>query len=172
MAGSARSYAERPARYFFLNKVLYRKIRVAKRQNLMVAERVYDGQRVVFLWSDVAKNGQRAFHLKNVADILKCSKRTIVSYHEKGWVDPPAIIELPDHPVVRLRRHRLYSEDHILEIWERMSVTHVGAPRGDGIIAPRRSLPSKAEVLSKIRGGQVLYVKDEMGEFHPLWKAT
>lgn len=172
MGITARSYAERPTRYFFLEKQLYRKLKISKRQNLIAVERVHDGERMTFLWSDIAKNGQRAFHINKVAEILNCSPNTVFAYHVRGWVDPPAIAEIPNHPIERFSRHRLYSEDHVLELWEVMANTHRGAPRKDGIIVPRKSLPSKAEVLSKMRGGTVLYYKDEAGDYIPLWKAT
>ena len=138
----------------------------------MSAEKVSDGERVVFLWTDVKKNGQRAFPLSQVAEILDCSPNTVFSYHTRGIVTPPTNVAQPDHPIPVFRNKRLYSEDQILEIWEAMANSHRGRPRFDDIIVPRKDLPSKAEVLNKIRGGTVLYYKDEAGDYVPLWKAT
>ncbi len=166
------TYAERPGKYFFLNKTLYKKVLLSKRQNLMSAIRVSDGERVVFLWSDIAKNGQRAFPVSQVGEILNCSPNTVFTYFTRGITTPPTNVAQPDHPIPVFRNKRLYSEDQILEIWEAMANSHYGRPRSDGIIVPRKTLPEKAEVLNKIRGGTVLYYKDEAGDYVPLWRAT
>lgn len=173
MAGTARGYAERPGRYFFLKGVLYKKVKISRRQNLISAIRMNDEKHVTFLWSDVARDGQRAYHLRAVAEMLGCAKRTAFAYHQKGLVSPPTLVEYaPDHPLKSFRRHRLYSEDNIMEMWEVMANTHIGRPRRDGIIGPRKNLPSKAEMLSKLKGGTVIYYKDELGVMTPMWRAS
>jgi hypothetical protein len=174
MGNTARSYAERPLKYFFLDKTLYKILKVSRSQNLVACEKCYDGERVVFVWTDVKKNGQRAFHINQVAKILNCSKNTLLWYHREGFIDPPAMVPANKGGFVKdmtYKFHRLYSEDHIIQIWEWMSMQHRGHPRKDGLIFPRKNLPSKAEVLSEIRGGEVIYMKDNDGEFVPIWKA-
>lgn len=160
----------RPRRYgfFFLNGKLYSTVHAEKRSNLLYAHEAETGELKTFLYSDVRKYSQRAFTIGQTAKLLGCKPRTLRTYDRSGRVRPAQRWAGPDlsHKVVM----RYYSEDDVRELRQVMAETHRGRPRHDGIVFPRESLPTAAELEAKMRGDTVLY-EDVGGEFVPVWRA-
>lgn len=160
----------RPKRYgfFFLNGLLYRTIHADKRSNLLYAYDARDGSIQSFLYSDVRKHSQKAFRIGAVAELLGCKPKTVKILEEKGMVRPAQRWAGPELDY-RINA-RYYSEDQVRELRQVMSEIHRGRPRHDGIVIPRKSLPTAEELEAAMRHTTVLY-EDIGGELIPVWRA-
>jgi hypothetical protein len=169
MAVSHRVSASNELRYFFVEGIFYRLEQVDRYRNLASAIRYDTGDRVSFVWSDLKKSAGRAYSTYRVGQILNC-KRNIIKRLEKECGIKPIKVQKND---TDWRGGKCYfSEQQVLDMWEIMVNTHHGAPRKDGAITQRQGLPTKTEVIAKMHGNEILYYKDDSGNFVPLFKAT
>jgi hypothetical protein len=169
MAVSHRVSASAELRYFFIEGVFFKLIAVDRYLNLARAENVDTGERVAFVWSDLKKTAGRAYSTQRVGKILNC-KRNIIKRIEKVDGITPRKVHFKEDD---WRGGKCYfSEQQVLDMWEIMANTHHGAPRNDESITQRQGLPTKTEVIAAMNGGEVLYYKDDKGDFLPLFKAT
>lgn len=169
MAVSHRVPATAELRFFFVEDVFYRLDAVDRYLNLAKATRVDDGTRASFVWSDLKRSAGRAYTTNRVGKILNC-KRNIIKRIEKECDITPKKVHFKEDD---WRGGSCYfSEQQVLDMWEIMANTHHGAPRKDGSITQRQGLPTKTEVIAAMNGGEVLYYKDDKGDFVPLFKAT
>lgn len=153
-------------RYFYLNGDLHEHLGVERKLNLLYARRVRDSERVTYLLSDVRKNSQRAFYPPQAAELLGITKRSLKRFILEGLIKKP---DSNGEEKWQARRY-LYSEDDVLAVFDMMSQMHHGPPRKDGRVTPWKGLPSRAELIAKMRGEEILYYKDEDGNFRPVWK--
>jgi hypothetical protein len=63
-----------------------------------------------------------------------------------------------------------WSEPDIVAAHQFFATVHQGPPRKDGMITPRK-MPTLRELRAMIRQEEVLYVKNDKGEFVPVWRA-
>jgi hypothetical protein len=169
MAESRRDVRPKRLRYFYLNGLLYKAKRQEKRNNLMYALDARDHKLTAFLISDVRNHSQRAFDIKDACKMLGCQPLTLRRYERDGKVSEVQRWTSDLSNPKNLGR-RKYSEDHLRELREAMSEVSIGRPRFDGMIVPRDTLPSAAELEAMLRGEDVFYIKDG-NDFVPLWKA-
>jgi DNA-binding transcriptional MerR regulator len=156
-------------RFFYLNGRLYKSLYVNTRTNLVSAMDVETGDRKQFLFSDIRKHSQQAFKIGQVAKMLNVRPANIMKYESEGLIRPAQRWAGPDRSYAPERQMRLFSEDHVREIRDAMSEVHRGRPRKDGIITPRRSLPTAAELEAKINRETILYEEID-GELIPIWR--
>lgn len=170
MSSAPRKGTKRRIRYFFV-KVdddlhLHRVLHVNRSQDLVTAWDYIDGKRKLYGWSDVRRTMQNAFSLKDAAEILGVHKMTVDGYLRDGKIKTPQrIYDLS----TRKEGKYFLSEDDVLDLHLAMSETHQGRPRKDGLVT-NNHVPSRAEVRTLVRQGDVLYTKDESGQFVPIWK--
>lgn len=172
MAHRHRVSASAELRHFFIGDKFYRLEYVDRYLNIARAVRVIDGvqgERASFIWSDLKKSAGRAYTTNRVGKILNC-KRNVIKRIEKAHSITPQKVYFKEDD---WRGGKCYfSEQQVLDMWEIMANTHQGAPRKDGMITQRRDLPTKTEVIAAMNGVEVLYYKDDRGDFVPLFKAT
>jgi len=169
MATNHRVSASAELRFFFVDDIFYKLESIDRYLNLAKAVEVDTGRRVAFVWSDLKKTAQRAYTTNRVGKILNC-KRNVIKRIEKAHDITPRKVYFKEDD---WRGGKCYfSEQQVLDMWEIMANTHQGAPRKDGSITQREGLPTKTEVIAAMAGGEVLYYKDERGNFMPLFKAT
>lgn len=162
---------KRKIRYFFikvddklhLNKVLH----VNKPEDMVTTWDYTDGKRKLYVWSDVRRRMQNAYSIKETAEILGKSKLTVDTYIREGNIrTPQRIYSLTPN---RVPGKFLLSEDDVLDLHQAMSERHQGRPRKDGLVT-NNNLPTRAQVRTLVQQGEVLYTKDDKGNFIPIWK--
>lgn len=172
MAKTHRVPASSELRYFFVDDVFYRLDAVDRYLNLakaVVVRNGVEGERVSFVWSDLKRNAGRAYSTQKVGKILRCKRNIIKRLEKVHGIQPQKVHFKQDD----WRGGKCYfSEQQVLDMWEIMANTHHGAPRKDEMITQRKGLPTKSEVIAAMHGGEVLYYKDDSGEFVPLFRAT
>jgi len=64
-----------------------------------------------------------------------------------------------------------FSADDIENIRQIFVETHRGRPRKDGIIKTQKGTPTKEELEAILGTRQMLHVKNDKGEFVPIWQS-
>lgn len=165
------SRKKRKIRFFFiksddklhLNRVLH----VNKPEDMVTAWDYTDHKRKVFVWSDVRRRMQNAYSIKETAEILGKSKMTVEGYIREGQIRTPQRIYALNES--RTPGKFMLSEDDVLDLHQAMSERHQGRPRKDGLVT-NNGLPTRAEVRTLVQQGDVLYTRDDKGNFIPIWK--
>ncbi|NDB81750.1 MAG: DNA-binding protein [Alphaproteobacteria bacterium] len=153
--------------YFYLNNTLHKVLRKKRSEDLLIAWDFPNGKRVAYILSDVQKNKQRAYSIPEVAKFLNRHPETIKRHMRKGEIKIPQFSYTFDDNR-RLLKY-FFSENDVKELHDFFKTVHRGRPRIDGDITPS-NIPSPAELEAMMRNEKILYVKNEVGEFVPVWK--
>lgn len=156
------------SKFFFLNGNLYRLLYINRSSNMATAWNYIEHKREAFIWTDLRKRWERAYTLTEVCKLLNRTRAWIEHYFVDGTLRrPPRVYTLDGR---RAPGKYMFSEEHILELHDFFLTQHIGRPRDDGRVLPGRGLPSRVELIAKMRHDAVVYVKNSQGEFVPVWK--
>jgi len=126
------------------------------------------GKRVAYTYSDTKKHREPAYTTREVAFMLNRGRLVLERAILNGDItEPQYTYGLNEH---KRKFKYMWHENNILEAHAFLSTVHFGRPRGDGEVIPKR-LPTVRELRAMIRQEEILYVRDEDGEFRPVWKA-
>jgi hypothetical protein len=167
MASKKRGIPSKQLRYFFLNNKLHKVLRRSRAEDLLVAWDYQLGKRVAYNLTDVNKNKQHAYPISEVVKIIGKHEDTIKMHLYKGNLKYPE--QSYSLNGKRTPGKYFWSEDNIREMHDFFKTVHRGRPRKDGAITPG-NLPSRAELEAIMKQENILYVKNNDGEFVPVWK--
>ena len=167
MGRKTRRDAATRLRYFYLNGKLHKVLRRSRAEDLIVAWDYQLGKRVAYSLTDVNKNKQYAYSIKEVCKLLGKHEDTIKLHLYKGELRfPQRIYSLNGN---KTPGKYFWSQDDIREVHDFFKTLHRGRPRLDGKITPAE-MPSRAELEAMMKQENILYVKNSDGEFVPVWK--
>jgi hypothetical protein len=167
MGSKTRSNSKTRLRYFYLNKKLHKVLRRSRAEDLLIAWDYQLSKRVAYNLADVNKNKQHAYPIKEVVKIIGKHEDTIKKHLYAGNLKfPQQIYSLNGN---KTPGKYMWSEDDIREMHDFFKKLHRGRPRKDGRITPG-DLPSRAEIEATMKQENILYVKNNDGEFVPVWK--
>jgi hypothetical protein len=153
--------------YFYLDKKLYKKIRVVKSENYVVAWSYEDERRMRFNYSSVRKEASKAFNLDEVSKLIGKRKSHILSYIQRNLVDPPSgrLYSIKNKKPGKW----MWSEKDVLDLREAIFDMAPKNKYGEPFV--NFKLVSKAELLSRMREDASYYVRNQDGEFVKVWRA-
>ena len=167
MGRKTRSEASKKLRYFYLNNRLHKLLRRSRAEDLLIAWDYQLDKRVAYSLADVNKNKQHAYPISEVVKIIGKHEDTIKMHLYKGNLSyPQRIYSLNGR---KTPGKYMWSEDNIREMHNFFKTVHRGRPRIDGRITPS-DMPSRAEIEAIMKQENILYVKNNDGEFVPVWK--
>lgn len=155
-------------RYFFIDNELHKRLKVDRSMDRIVAWNYPQEKTVALQWSMVRKHAGRAWKTGEVANMVNRSVASLMHYINiyKGIPAPYREYSLEqDKKYLRYR----WSEKDILGLHDYMLTMHRGKPRLDGLIT-NQEMPSRAELIALLRHETMLYVKNDEGEFVPMFK--
>lgn len=157
-----------PLNYFFYKGDLHKKLHINRGADTIMAWNYPKAEARQYSYTDVKKNGEKAFSTQQVGKMLNRAPRVVEREARSGNIRrPQSTYGLTEHR----RRHAYYwSEKDVLELHAYYTTVHRGRPRNDGIVIPQK-LPTVAELRAMMRQGTVYYVKDADGNFVPTWEA-
>jgi hypothetical protein len=158
MVRKKRSGVRKKFLYFFLNDKLHKVIRSSRAKDELVAWSYLDKKRVLYSFSDVQKNMETAYSMKQAGQMLGRHKVTIEEYILQGKISVPQKIYPIGNPDSRWYKF-MFSESSILKLHE--YILEAGYSK---------NLPSKAELQALLKHNMILYTKTADG-FVPVWKA-
>lgn len=161
---------KRKIRYFYVKVEdslhLHRVLHVDRPQDLVTAWDYIDAKRKMYSWASVQKTMQNTFTMSEAAEILGVHRMTVVRYIDAGQIRTPQRVY---NLGTRKPGKYLLSADDVLDLHQAMAETHGGRPRQDGLVT-RNNIPPRSVVKTLVSKGEVLYTKNEAGEFIPIWK--
>ncbi len=154
--------------YFYLRGKFYKRLKIDRHENQMMAWD-WEARKVVGLTlSDVRQNKTKAYSIHEAAEILNRTVRHIRACIGKGKIKGAfRTYSIQNRPGYKGRYY--VGEDDILAWHEFFLTQNTGPARADGTKAKPRNLPTKAEVLAKLAKTEMIYVKNKQGEFVPVW---
>lgn len=160
---------KKPLRYFFYKGDLHKKLHINRGADLITAWHYRAGKPVKYSYTEVKKNGKRAFSTAEVAKMVKRDHWGILSHISNGHIRPPEMNYSLDEN--RNTYAYYWNEDNIMELHDYLKTVHIGRPRKDGEITAGRGLPNARELRALIRDNRIYYVENDKGEFVPTWDA-
>jgi hypothetical protein len=154
-------------KFFYLNGDLHKVLRRSRAEDLIIAWDYKKGKRVAYNLTDVNKNKQHAYQISQVVKIIGKHEDTIKMHLYKGNISFPQQVYSLNGKKTPGRYY--WSEDDIRDLHDFFKTVHRGRPRKDGEITVG-NMPSRAEIEAMMKQENVLYVKNNDGEFIPVWK--
>ena len=125
----------------------------------MVAWCYPDKKRMMYSYSQVEKNMEKAYGIKDVGKLLNRHRVTLEEYILRGKIRQPQKIYPIGNPDSTWSRY-MFSESDILDIHQ--YIIDVGQTL---------DVPSRSELQALLKHNLILYTKTEEGKFVPVWKA-
>ena len=145
--------------YFFLNGKVHKVLRLSRARDEVIAWSYLDKKRMMYSYSQVDKNMEKAYSISEVSKILGRHRVTIEEYILQGKIKQPQKVYPISNPESTWSKYML-SESDILDIHQFIiDAGHI------------RDLPSKAELQALLKHSLIMYTKTEDGKFVPVWKA-
>lgn len=167
MARSKRKRSSKTLRNFYLNGDLHRTLLVNRPEDMLIAWNFTQNRRVAYVLSDARQHMQRAYSVAEVAKIFDRQKKSIFRYIYNGNIPPPQKSYVIGEPEKQSKYY--FSEEDIYRLHDFLLTVNAGRPRLDGLRTPTRA-PSRRELEAILRNDTILYVKNDNGEFLPVWK--
>ena len=159
MAREKRQRLRKKFVYFFLNGKVHKVLKLSRARDEITAWCYLDKKRMMYPYSQVEKNMEKAYSVVEVGKILGRHRVTIEEYILQGKIKQPQKIYPIGNPDSTWSKYML-SESDILDIHQFIiDAGHI------------RELPSRSELQAILKHNLILYTKTEDGKFVPVWKA-
>jgi len=150
-------------RRIFINNELHHIIYINKPANTCLTWNFAQNKEITYIYRDMKKFSQRAFTIGEAAKAVNRHPDRIRVAIEQG--------RLPKPQKAGEKGNYYFSADDIENIRQVFVETHRGRPRKDGIIKTQKGTPTKEELEAILGSRQMLYVKNDKGEFVPIWQS-
>ena len=145
--------------YFFLNGKVHKVLKLSRARDEVIAWSYLDKKRMMYSYSQVEKNMEKAYSVVEVSKKLGRHSVTIEVYILQGNIKQHQKVYPISNPDSTWSKYML-SESDILDIHQFIIVAgHI------------RELPSRSELQAILKHNLILYTKTEDGKFVPVWKA-
>jgi len=152
------------SRRVFINGELHHLIHINLQADIVTAYSFKQDKVFRYPWKATKKVMERAYSIGDVAKM--------VHRHPDRIRHGLSIGEIPEPQRTGPRGRRYFSPEDVLNIQDYFANVHFGRPRNDGAITPRKNTPTKEEVDARLGRREVLYVKNNDGEFIPIWRTV
>lgn len=156
-------------RYFYWNGEVHKVLRIVYPQNLVEAWNFPQRKSVALLYTDYRRDAGVALQTHDVADLFNVEVKVLKRALQRGDIARPQRTYALDGRF-NARDYR-WSEKDILDAHDALLSRHMGRPRRDGKITPNKNLPTRAELIAKLRGEQTLYIQTDDGRMVPVFEA-
>lgn len=153
---------------YFINGELIRVVHTSRANNICVLYNYIQDKEQTMLLSDFKKHRKRAYTVINTTRIFGRSRMQFERMMSSGIIPYPTGASQGGKR--KFRTMSYYSEDDLFIIREAMSKIHMGRPRKDGRVTPRRDVPTEKDLRSLLGDAIMLYTKTEDGRFIPVWQ--
>ena len=153
-------------RVWFLNNCLVRKYHFNRSNGIMSVFNITNDQIESCLISDFKKNREKAYSVKETAELVNRHQKHLYRLISQGLIPPPIGATKGGERGWRVRAY--YSETMVKEIRDILARQHIGRPRKDGLIT-NDSTPTAQELTRRMGDGILTYTRTEDGNFVPVW---
>ena len=154
---------------WFLNGDLVKRHHINRSNGIMSVYNVTKDRIESCLISDFKKNRERAYSLKQTAELVNRHVKYLPSLIKSGTI--PAPTDAQKGGARRWQVRSYYSESQVREIRDILASINIGRPRKDGLIN-NNTTPTSQELTRRMGDGILTYVRTEDGRFVPVWSET
>lgn len=156
-------------RVWFLNGDLVRKYHYNRSNGIMSVYNITKDRIESCLISDFKKNSERAYTVKQTAELVNRHPKYMPSLMKRGVIPYPLGAQKGGERAWQVRSY--YSESQVREIRDILATHHIGRPRKDGLIN-NDITPTSQELTRRMGDGILTYTRTEDGRFIPLWSES
>lgn len=153
--------------FFFLHGKLYKKLNYIASEDMLIVWSYDKEAKMTFNVFDVRRNNQKAYRVKEVAELIGRHEQEIKDLIHRGLVDRPSGQSY--HIASRKPSIEFWSEDDIISLRDRFYA--MAKKTKHGVPSVRFKITNRSELLAKLKGEESVYIKNEDGEFVRVWKA-
>jgi hypothetical protein len=154
---------------WFLNGDLVRVHHLNKSNGIMSVYNITKDQIESCLVSDFKKKRERAYTVRETADLVNRHKKYMPSLMKRGVIPFPTGSQKGGARGFQVRSY--YSESQVKDIRDILATYHIGRPRKDKLIT-NDITPSKQELTRRMGDGILTYRRTEDGQFVPIWSES
>lgn len=154
---------------WFLNGDLVRKYHFNRSNGIMSVYNITKDRIESCLISDFNKNKERAYTVKQTAELINRHQKYLPDLMKRGVIPEPTGAQKDGKREWQIRSY--YSESQIREIRDILASLNIGRPRKDGLINNNMT-PTVQELQRRMGDGILTYTRTEDGRFVPLWTET
>ena len=154
---------------WFLNKDLVRKHHLNRANGIMSVYNVTKDQIESCLVSDFKKNRERAYSIKQTAELVNRHVKYLPTLIKSGEIPAPTGAQKGGERGWQVRAY--YSESQVKEIRDILASKNIGRPRKDGL-KNNNSTPTIQELTRRMGDGILTYTRTEDGRFIPVWSES
>jgi len=153
---------------FFIDGDLVRLVHSNRPNNICTIYNYIKDKEQSMLLSDFKKHRKRAYTVINTTKILGRSRIQLERMIAAGIIPEPTGATPGGKRKWQVVSY--YSEDDLFKIREAMASIHMGRPRKDGKITPRKDVLSERDLRSLMGDAIMLYTRNKDGDFIPVWQ--
>lgn len=153
-------------RLWFLNGDLVRVYHTNRANGIVSVYNVIKDRIESCLLNDFLKNRQRAYSVKQTAELVNRHVKYLPDLAKSGKIPFPTGAQKGGARAWQVKAY--YSESQVKEIRDILASQHIGRPRKDGLITNSQT-PTIQELTRRMGDGILTYTKTEDGRFIPIW---
>jgi predicted transcriptional regulator len=154
---------------WFLNGDLVKRHHLNRANGIMSVYNINKGQIESCLLSDFKRNRERAYSIKQTAELVNRHVKYLPQLMKSGSIPEPTGAQHGGTRGWQVRAY--YSESQVREIRDILSKNNIGRPRKDGLLN-NNSTPTIQELTRRMGDGILTYTRTEDGRFVPIWSET
>lgn len=154
---------------WFLNGDLVRKHHINRSNGIMSVYNVTKDRIESCLISDFKKNRERAYTVKQTAELVNRHQKYLPNLMKNGTIPFPTGAQKGGARGWQIKAY--YSESQVWQIRDILATYHIGRPRKDGLIT-NDTIPSPQELTRRMGDGILTYTRTEDGRFIPIWSES
>ena len=151
---------------WFLNNDLVKSYHINRANGIMSVYNITKDRIESCLLSDFKKNRERAYTVKETAELVSRHRKYLPRLMQSGTIPYPTGAQ--KNGVSKFGIRSYYSESQVQEIRDILASFHHGRPRADGL-KTNDSVPTKQELTRRMGSGILTYTRSENGDFIPVW---
>jgi hypothetical protein len=151
---------------WFLNDDLVRSYHLNRSNGIMSVYNITKDRIDSCLISDFKKNRERAYTVKETAELVNRHRKYLPTLMQNGTIPYPTGSQKGGEGKFGIRSY--YSESQVHTIRDILASFHAGRPRKDGLIT-NDTVPTKQELTRRMGNGILTYTRSEDGNFIPIW---
>ena len=151
---------------WFLNGSLVRRHHLNRSNGIMSVYNITKNQIESCLISDFKKNRERAYTVKETAELVNRHRKYLPTLMQSGTIPYPTGSQEGGEGKFGIRSY--YSESQVRQIRDILASFHMGRPRKDGLIT-NDTTPTTQELTRRMGDGILTYTRTSEGQFIPIW---
>ena len=151
---------------WFLNGSLVRRHHLNRSNGIMSVYNITKNQIESCLISDFKKNREKAYTVKETAELVNRHRKYLPTLMQSGTIPYPTGSQEGGEGKFGIRSY--YSESQVHQIRDILASFHMGRPRKDGLIT-NDTTPTKQELTRRMGDGILTYTRTADGQFIPMW---